>query len=686
MGKIGKAELIFSVNTFLAAMLALYISFAAGLDRPFWAMLTVYITSQPLVGAVRSKAVYRLCGTIVGAAMTVVIVPTFVNEPIVLTGVLSLWVGACLFISLLDRTARSYLFMLAGYTSALIGFPAVNAPAAIFTTAVLRVEEIGLGICCAALLHSLIFPRTVRAAVIAKLAAINSDLDRWWNDIIIGDQVAVELADRHRLAVDITDLHLVASHLPYDVDAAPHARAVTLAIEHRLVLLLPLLSAIDDRVTQIRRLDVLPPDLVPLMTDIQLWLRDTERESGRTDELKQRCDALQRAAGHSTWAGMLTSNLSVRLVELIGTFTSVRTLTDHLRSSPLRIDPEVRIVLAERAQRHLHQDYGLAFRSALSAILAISGCCVFWIMTAWPSGSVAAMIAGVICCFFATFDDPRPGQKGFLIWTLLSFPLAALYLFAILPQVTTFETLVIALAAALIPLGMCMAVPAWYGRLMPLTVGFIGALALNNTFAADFASFANSNLAELIGAGAALIASGLVRAVGAEAAILRMMRRSWRELAVLADGNRVPSTSRWVSLAVDRAGLVASRVARLTPSHDYSTFDSLRGVRRGINILQLRAAAKLAGAQESVALEPVLREIAAYYRRLIRNGPAMPPPSLLAAIDSSLVTISASTGHSGEHAALDSLVGLRRSLFPTAARPQLAEPCGFNVVVSPLVV
>ena len=146
LGKLGRSQLIFSFNTFAAAMLALFIAFATGLDRPFWAMLTVYITSQPLAGAVRSKALYRLCGTAVGAAVTVVLVPTFVNEPLVLTGALSLWVGGCLFISLLDRTARSYLFMLAGYTSVLIGFPAVDSPAGIFTTGVLRVEEIALGI------------------------------------------------------------------------------------------------------------------------------------------------------------------------------------------------------------------------------------------------------------------------------------------------------------------------------------------------------------------------------------------------------------------------------------------------------------------------------------------------------------------------------------------------------------
>ena len=43
--------------------------------------------------------------------------------------------------------------MLGGYTAALIGFPAVGDPGAIFDTAVARAEEITLGILCASLVH-----------------------------------------------------------------------------------------------------------------------------------------------------------------------------------------------------------------------------------------------------------------------------------------------------------------------------------------------------------------------------------------------------------------------------------------------------------------------------------------------------------------------------------------------------
>jgi uncharacterized membrane protein YccC len=109
-------------------MLAVYIAFSIGLQRPYWAMATVYIVSQPLTGSLRSKAVYRLIGTAIGATATVVLVPNLVDAPELLSAALALWTGGCLFLALLDRTPRSYLFMLAGYTAALVGFPAVTTP------------------------------------------------------------------------------------------------------------------------------------------------------------------------------------------------------------------------------------------------------------------------------------------------------------------------------------------------------------------------------------------------------------------------------------------------------------------------------------------------------------------------------------------------------------------------------
>ncbi|MBG1744571.1 FUSC family protein, partial [Klebsiella pneumoniae] len=69
--------LLYSAKSFTAAMLAYYIALSIGLERPSWAIITVYIVSQTSVGASLSRSLYRLVGTVIGAGMTVLIVPTF---------------------------------------------------------------------------------------------------------------------------------------------------------------------------------------------------------------------------------------------------------------------------------------------------------------------------------------------------------------------------------------------------------------------------------------------------------------------------------------------------------------------------------------------------------------------------------------------------------------------------------
>ncbi len=67
----------FAVRNWAASMLALYIAFALQLESPVWAWLTVWIAAQPSPGQVLSKGLYRIVGTIAGAAIAVVLISLF---------------------------------------------------------------------------------------------------------------------------------------------------------------------------------------------------------------------------------------------------------------------------------------------------------------------------------------------------------------------------------------------------------------------------------------------------------------------------------------------------------------------------------------------------------------------------------------------------------------------------------
>ena len=249
--KIDAEPVLFSLKCFAAAMLAYYVALEIGLTRPYWAVTTTYITAQPLAGAVISKAVFRTFGTILGATAAVVLVPAFVNAPMVLSFALALWLGLCLYIAQLDRTPRAYTFLLAGYTASIIGFPSVNAPGTIFNTSILRVEEILIGIVAAAFVHGVIFPRTVTHRLFARVDAILADAERWSRGSLTRDRVATLAKERSGLAVGLAELLQLSVHLPFDTARIlPRVRTVR-ALEDQLSMMLPLASTVEDRIDAI---------------------------------------------------------------------------------------------------------------------------------------------------------------------------------------------------------------------------------------------------------------------------------------------------------------------------------------------------------------------------------------------------------------------------------------------------
>ncbi len=109
--RFGINSAIFSLKSYLAAMMATYIAFSIGLERPYWAFLTSYIVAGPLAGAVVSKAFFRVIGTFVGASAAVFMVPPLAHSPELLTLAIAFWLALCVFVSLLDRTPRGYTFV-----------------------------------------------------------------------------------------------------------------------------------------------------------------------------------------------------------------------------------------------------------------------------------------------------------------------------------------------------------------------------------------------------------------------------------------------------------------------------------------------------------------------------------------------------------------------------------------------
>ncbi|PVM77422.1 FUSC family protein [Caulobacter radicis] len=664
MPKFDRWTLLFSLNSFVAAMLALWIGFAVGLPRPYWAMTTAYIVSQPLAGAVRSKALYRVLGTMLGGAAAVAMVPNLVNAPVLLCLALALWVGACLTISLLDRTPRSYVLMLAGYTAAIIGFPAVSQPGAIFDLAVWRVVEIGLGIICATLVHSLVFPRPVGTVLRARLGAWLGEADRWALDVLKGADEQAFARDRRHLAAAASEIQMLATHLPFDTTRLRETTGVVRALHERLLILIPLLSGLADRMLALK--DVKDSAARQALDAVIAWI-----EAGATrgpgleliDHLK--AEAATRRGGD--WNALLVESLLVRLAETVQALGEGHALMTRLENPDAPLSPNLAAATATAARRRMHSDLPLAVLSGAAAAIAVLLSCGLWIVSGWGDGASAPVMAAVFCCFFAAMDDPVPAIRSFGIFTLVSLPLSALYMFAVLPAIDGYPLLVLTLAPPLLFIGLFIPNPKTMGAALATLMGFCNALALQETFSADFASFLNVNLGQFVGLGAAIFVTAAMRSMSIDAGARRLLSRTWKNLARLARSSRAPEPAAFAAALVDRLGLLTPKLAAVGPRHDLVGVDVLRDLRVGMNLVTVQTARGDLSGPARVSLDAVLDGVGDHYAALSAGRRAPPHAELLAKVDQALTRLGETTFvPNGALGGVTGLVGLRRNLFPDA--------------------
>jgi uncharacterized membrane protein YccC len=162
---------VFVAKAMLASFSALWLAFRLGLDAPYTALATTIILALPSSGMVLEKAFYRFLGTIIGCSAALALVALFPQSPPLLFIGVALWVALCTGAAAMHRNQQSYSFVLAGYTAVMIAVPAIDAPANVFTLAVTRLTEVGLGIICSAVVHDVIFPRRHAHAVMRTVQA-----------------------------------------------------------------------------------------------------------------------------------------------------------------------------------------------------------------------------------------------------------------------------------------------------------------------------------------------------------------------------------------------------------------------------------------------------------------------------------------------------------------------------------
>ncbi|HDG7847031.1 FUSC family protein [Klebsiella quasipneumoniae] len=588
---------IYAAKSFAAAMLAYYLALSIGLQRPSWAIITVYIVSQTSAGASLSRSVYRLVGTVVGAAATVIIVPTFVNQPILCSVVLALWIAGSLCLSLLERTPRGYVFLLAGYTASLIGFPAVSAPGTIFDLAVTRVEEIAIGILCAGLIHRFVLPVRIAGRFNSTLATARQRIA----DTLAGKPVAAETL---RLALSLQFLQGINHHLPWDDGLSVPHRQARKAIHDRLARLLIVNGELYDR---LQRSGPPPDDLQALLAEAEAWLTGPQaaRSAPSADGLLSRCERLivRYAADAQTMDEALRLSLARHLAEAIRLLQESERLAKavYRRRSPA-LPPD-----AGAAKGYVfHRDPLSALRTSFGAFVIILSGCLIWIGSAWPDGGTAVSILGVCCSLFASFDAPAAHLVKYLIGCVWGVLFSLLYSFVLLPQVNEFALLAAVLAPVYLLAGSLQARPATTFMAMGITLTLPILCELGASYRGDFATAINTALALFIAVGYAAFGMRLLQTVQAETAIRRLLTLCQRDIRRAARGRLAHNAHRWTNLMIDRTALLLPRLPQSGPAAGQLLDKMLRDIRTGLAVIHLRRRYQQADSASADAVQALL--------------------------------------------------------------------------------
>ncbi|MGB9154446.1 MAG: FUSC family protein [Alphaproteobacteria bacterium] len=588
---------LYALRTFAAAMLALYISYQLDLPRPTWAFITAYIVSLPLFrGGARAKALYRICGTLCGATVSIATIPNLVDTPELLVLVLAWWVGICLYFSISDGTPRAYGFMLAGYTTAIIGFPSVDAPQLMFDTALSRTEEICVGILCVELMSYL--PGSPRASdtLFVKIEAYLLDMRKLALDLLSFSPQTVSILDRAKMMMEIEAIDALRIQAHYDTPRFKEIEGWVVQLQRHLRDFFADLLAFDAQLKQAN--DHIKKALRPITAMIVKWI-----ESGATavpDELQK---ALLAQNPTSSQRELIKSGILDSLKNVVARRYECLTLKEKIC---------VRERMTESYETVAHYtDYKQAGIYAFAAALMLIIGCTFWIATAWPEGGIAAEVATIICCFLASLEMPSMIVVAVLAATTLGSMISWSYNFALFPHIDGFPLLVFIMGLSCIPIGIAMANPKLTNLMFGVILG-VNLVDLHNRFTADAAAFLNGYTAQTVGIVAAGATLAFVRAFSLKSATERLLIENRQALADLAQEN---STSQDAVLdrMVHRSALALIRAPQLRQESEAITSRVLLDLRIQRVLIQIRNLMPAFSADTQAAMNSIRHRLALFF-------------------------------------------------------------------------
>lgn len=530
-----RMDIIFALKTYLTAIIALFFSFYLDLLNPIWSIGTVLIIANPYAGMVSSKAIFRIGGTAIGAIVAILLMPHLINLPWIFSLVIAAWVGFCLYISLLDRTPRSYMLMLSGYTVAMIVFNAINSvdTHSIFDIALARFLEIGIAVICSAVVSAVILPVHVGPVIQQRIDKNLNSLEQVFSSILANQkQEQNYIQTLNAVTRDMSEIHVMTEHLSYensDLKGMTHPLQEML---HQLSMAVSNLVAMSERLQQLNVHDqTFDQHLAIIRENVIQHIKD--KKHIEESQLEQMFDDFE------TQFNALTACVSLDQKVILNSFRmDVRHYIYNIRIVLFiwqniqdgKKDFPKNIVPLTTKYPSLHRDHGVALRGGLAAFLGTFAAAAIWIVSGWKAGFMLAQMAAVTSCIVTAIDNPVPVLKTFILASILSCGVVFVYAFAILPGMTEFWQLALVLAPPLILFTVLIPTPSLMALGLMLGITTVMSMNIQNRYSIDIVSFLEGSFATVLGVVCALIAIYFIRAMSPETTAQRILSQHYKAM------------------------------------------------------------------------------------------------------------------------------------------------------------
>lgn len=542
---------VFILRTLVGMLLALAIAFRFDLSSPGSAAVTVSIIALPQTGMVLEKSFYRLLGTLLGAVVTLLLLAQLVQHRNTFIVAVAAWIGLCTAASTWFRGFQAYAWLLCGYTTCLIGFPAFMDATHAFDIAVDRVTIVAVGIVSAGVVNAVILPSRSAATLVHLVRRSFIDFVAFLDSTTrVGNAPAVRAA-QHQFSRDLANLESLRASSVFE---DPTSRIKT----PRLFRFVGTFMFASSRLQLLhRQLDALGSgghaDIVaalePQLAELRAALRVAGRipttaleaapVAGQVQDLLERWAAGALDADAHTAGGAAAGIDAARRAALLGTRILLNEAAAETRAlAAVYADLyslRSREIGVLRQRPRAGGDGVQAGIAGVRAALVVLVACAFWIATAWPEGFSTTLLAAVGCALFSATAEPIRAAlqmcKGFAV----GLPALVVCYSAMLPAAGDFYML----ALALLPF---LAFGAWLmTRPGQVLVGsgyflmFLTGLNLTSPMSYDVTVMFNNALAQMMGIAVATLSLAVLvpanpawrpqRAAQLLRAALRMARR-----------------------------------------------------------------------------------------------------------------------------------------------------------------